>query len=464
MKAVFVGGGAHRVVGILRGALAVPGLFAGGQVHLHDLDVSRAELVAQTVMKTPEFVGADCRITWGDQLQPALEGADAVGVILMAGSRLSFELGCLATAQHGFLPSDNVSPDGAFLAMKGGRLLLGIARDMERICPNAWLFDFANPVAVFSAMLNNHTQTKSLGVCAGYLNHFYDLPRLLGKDEPEWDIDVEVAGINHGSFIMRGTYKGEDIFQVMDRTLTDDWRQPRLSRKWDAVTRSNIAIGLRKMREMYRTQGALIFSTEFDGMWYHWYDEAWERFGHAHDGLTPAKVRAQVRAGAKARAQVDETLRQLMAQDHPASWWANERHGHFVLWRQDKDIIARLLRGVGGKEPVTVVASRPSQGAVVGLKDRTVIEHSLVMNRGKLKARGKYEIPDSVHGMTSDLATHQTLLGDAIATEDPRLLAQALLAYPVRPNSKAQKSLYKALLKINAEEIPPALRRAAEYM
>jgi len=215
---------------------------------------------------------------------------------------------------------------------------------------------------------------------------------------------------------------------------------------------------------MYRTQGALIFSTEFDGMWHWWYDEALARFGNRQEGVTPAKVRAQVRAGAKARGQADAALRQLMVEDHPASWWANEKHGNFVLWRQDHDIIARLLRGVGGKEPVAGVATRPSNGAVAGLKDRTVIEHSLVMNRGKLKARGKYEIPDSVHGMTSAIATHQTLLGDAIATEDPRLLAQALLAYPIRPNSAAQKSLYKALLKINAEEIPAALRRAAEYM
>lgn len=464
MKAVFIGGGAHRVVGILRGALAGSDVLAGGEVHLHDLDASRAELVARTVMQTPECAGRDCRITWGGSLPKALEGADAVSVILMAGSRLSFELSTLACFRHGFLPSDNVSPSGAFLAVKGGRTLLGIAREMERRCPGAWLFDFANPIAVFSAMLNHHTRIRSLGVCAGYLNHFWDLPRLMGRDEFDPAFDVEVAGINHCSFILRGTYRGEDLFAVMDRTLTEDWKPVRLKRHWDPVTRRNIGIGLRKMWEFYRNLGVLVFSTEFDGMWHLFYDEALAERQAAGAAATPAQVRAGCRGGDAARRRGDDALRRLIAEPHTARFWAREAHGHYGLIRQDHDIIARLLQGVGGRRPVTVVASRPAEGAVAGLKPRTVVEHSLVMQRGELKPRGTYTIPDSVHGLMSALATHQTLLGDAIATEDPRLLAQALLAYPVRPNSRAQKTLYRDLLRINADEIPPDLRRATEWL
>jgi 6-phospho-beta-glucosidase len=464
MKAVFIGGGAHRVVGILRGALAASDALAAGEVHLHDLDIARAELVARTVMQTPEYAAANCRITWGDSLPAALEGADAVSVILMAGSRLSFELSNLASLRHGFLASDNVSPSGAFLAVKGGRLLLGIAREMERRCPDAWLFDFANPVAVFSAMLNHHTRIRSLGVCAGYLNHFWDLPRLMGRDEMDFGFDVEVAGINHCSFILKGTYRGEDLFAIMDRTLTDEWRPVRLRRHWDAVTRRNIGIGLRKMWEFYRNLGVLVFSTEFDGMWHLFYEEALAERRAAGEGVTPAQVRASCRGGDRARRRADAALRQLANVEHGARFWATEAHGQYALIRQDHDIIARLLQGVGGNKPISVVASRPAEGAVAGFKPRTVVEYSLIMHKGKLRPRGRYVIPDSVHGLMSALATHQTLLGDAIATEDPRLLAQALLAYPVRPNSKAQKALYRDLLRINAAEIPPALRHATDWL
>lgn len=162
--------------------------------------------------------------------------------------------------------------------------------------------------------------------------------------------------------------------------------------------------------------------------------------------------------------KADQALRELMSQEHPPSFWAKEAQGHPALMRQDFDVITRLLEGVGGKQPVKVVASYPNRGAVAGFKDRTALEYSLVMNRGKLKARGKYEIPESVHGLVAGLASHQTLLADAVATEDPRMLAQALLAYPVLPNSRAQRALYKQLLKINANEIPEDLRRAEEWL
>ena len=38
---------------------------------------------------------------------------------------------------------------------------------MEKCCPKAWFVDFANPVAVYSGMLNNHTQIRALGICGG---------------------------------------------------------------------------------------------------------------------------------------------------------------------------------------------------------------------------------------------------------------------------------------------------------
>ncbi|HRT97817.1 MAG TPA: hypothetical protein P5532_25705 [Planctomycetota bacterium] len=81
----------------------------------------------------------------------------------------------------------------------------------------------------------------------------------------------------------------------------------------------------------------------------------------------------------------------------------------------------------------------------------------------RFRAAGRYAIPDAFHGTISALATHQTLLGDAIATEDPRTLYHALYAYPVRHNSPAAHALYRDLLEINRDEIPKAFQGAAAY-
>jgi hypothetical protein len=65
----------------------------------------------------------------------------------------------------------------------GGTIVLGIARQMEKHCPQAWLFDYANPVAVYSGIVNNHTRIRALGICGGFTNHRWDLARIIfGRD------------------------------------------------------------------------------------------------------------------------------------------------------------------------------------------------------------------------------------------------------------------------------------------
>ena len=95
MKVVFIGGGALRHLAVIRGALA-KGIFGSGEIILHDLNVPRAEAMGRMIMKTPEYARVRCKVAWGTTLDQALDGADAVSVVLMAGSPRSFALGNLA--------------------------------------------------------------------------------------------------------------------------------------------------------------------------------------------------------------------------------------------------------------------------------------------------------------------------------------------------------------------------------
>ncbi len=56
------------------------------------------------------------------------------------------------------------------------------------------------------------------------------------------------------------------------------------------------------------------------------------------------------------------------------------------------------------------------------------------------------------------------MVADAIATDGPKLLAQALLSYPIKQFSKQARALFKDLAKINRDVISPGLRRVGEYL
>jgi alpha-galactosidase/6-phospho-beta-glucosidase family protein len=136
-----------------------------------------------------------------------------------------------------------------------------------------------------------------------------------------------------------------------------------------------------------------------------------------------------------------------------------------VEWaaKSKRSAFVEMMRGRAG-QTVPIVTSTLNLGAVAGFTDRTVLEYSQIIEKGKVRPAGHYQVPAIMHGMLAGIANHQTMLGDAMATEDPKLLAQALLAYPIRQFSPAARSLFKQLLRLNRDEIQPKLRRAVDYL
>jgi alpha-galactosidase/6-phospho-beta-glucosidase family protein len=465
MKAAFVGGGAFRLVGILREALSYPELFADGEIRLFDLNASRARAVAQMVTKTPEFSAVRCRITCPSTLEEAMEGVDMVGVILMGGSYRTHRLADKISYDHGFASSDNVSPNGAMLGLKTGATLLNIARKMEQCCPQAWLVDFANPIAVLSGMVNNHTKIQAFGICEGYTNHEWDLGRIFGRDEQSDKFAVETAGINHLSFILKGTYKGGDLFTALDRRLKPGWKMCRMDAYRGRAVNQRISHGVEEVVRFYRELGVLIFSTEGDGMEHMDYEYCVQRQTHGVKAPGPAQMNAELKKFTQARAAAQEHFEKLLGRDLDLKFWNTAAKTAGVQWaaKSKRSAFVEIMRGRAGHK-VPIVTSRLNLGAVEGFTDRTVLEYSQIIEHGVFRAAGHYQVPAIMHGMLAGIANHQTMLGDAMATEDPKLLAQALLAYPIRQFSPAARSLFKQLLQLNRDEIQPKLRQAVDYL
>jgi len=461
-----IGGGALRVLGIMRGALAIPEVLDGGEIYLYDLNVARAEAMGQMLLKSPEQKRAGCRVRWGDQLEEALTGADIVGMILPASRPKSFELGISPSLDRGFISSDNVSPNGAVAAVKIAPVVMNVARMMERHCPQAWLINFVNPVAVLSGMVNNHTKIRALGVCQGFTNHLWDIPRLFGRDEQAQRLDMEAAGINHLSYVMKGTWEGEELFAALNRQMAGGWQMCELKPWWDDSSRKMICNSMKKLTRVWRELGVLIFSTEGDGLGHLMYDDAVAESRQQHPQRSEAELDQALQKKWEARQESDRQFQALLTCDLDTAFWAGQWQKDPIFKRQDEDVFVRIFAALAGVKEARIATSRPNFGAIAGIKDRHVVEYSQLLFKDQIRPASEqpYEIPDVVHGLTASLAAHQTLLGDALATEDPQQLVHALLSYPVKAYSHDARALYKELFTIAGNEIKPAYARALEYL
>lgn len=468
MKTVFVGGGAQRLLGILRAALA-KGIFDLGEIALVDRDLPRAEILGKLLKLTPEFQAHPCRVTWTSDLEAALEGADAVAVILMGGSLLSHQRASIPAWEHDYRSSDNVSLPGAFLALKTAPTLLEIAGKMEAICPDALLIDFANPIAPLSGMINRFTRIRAVGVCAGYVNHQWDLNRLLGRDKQSDQFSVKVAGVNHLSFILEGTMAAKDdetpcdLLTAIREALSPSWRPPVLQDFWPEASQKAIRAGLQLQADIFRDIGCLIFSTEYDGMLHLRYDELLAKEYAASTPPTEEGVRAFVARNTASRAEADKNFAAALSEAETPEFWS-QQSPHSVFAAVPDDIFIRLLKGLSGDSREEVVCTTLNNGAIPDIPDQASMEFSQVMTQGNFQADGDLRIPGPVYGLIAGLAMHQMLLAEACTSEDPRLLAEALMAYPVRPYSNGLKQFCRDLVDINKDEIPVAFHQTKEFL
>jgi 6-phospho-beta-glucosidase len=462
MTITFLGGGSPMNLPIVRSALAQRRILPGGEVRLVDKVLTRAEQVGRMIMRCPEYAGSDCRVTWSRNLDRALDGADVLYVTMSIGS-LRHELACRHCQLKGFINSDQLSIAGAFKALMRGPLILDFARKMEKRCPGATMLIFCNPVAVYSGMVNNHTKIRAMGLCGGFINHRWDLTRLMGHDEYRDEYDVDVAGVNHLSFILRGTHRGRDLYKVLGRYLQNGWQPPRLPSMSRTGARQ-ATYGLRKLAEMYHRFGRVIFSTEGDGMAHLFYEDMWKHDMGRRPPPSPATIRANHRAASNGAAKTSHPYDRYVDAPLDEKFWAQSSKAASQVGRKDEHIAVEVLKGLAGVGRRKIVTSFPNRGAVAGFKDRTVMEYSQYLDRRGLRPAGRLEIPDCLHGLISNLATHQTLLGDAIATRDPKVLADALFAYPVKQNTKDARELYKKVINMHEGEIPAAFQNAVNYL
>jgi 6-phospho-beta-glucosidase len=87
-------------------------------------------------------------------------------------------------------------------------IALDIAREMEELCPDAWLLNFTNPSGIVTEAILKHTKVKAIGLCNVPVIMQKGIAQLLDADES--DFVMQVAGLNHFIFVRQLLHEGRD--------------------------------------------------------------------------------------------------------------------------------------------------------------------------------------------------------------------------------------------------------------
>lgn len=223
----------------------------GGTLALVDLNAEGLALIEALARRLIREWRADLTIESSTQREEVLDGADFVIVSIEVGPReelwrRDWEIPLRFGVRQPY--GENGGPGGLAHTLRQVPEMLAIARDMERLCPEAWLINFSNPLPRLCLAVNRYSRIRTVGLChqldiaymmAGVAladRYAIDVPPGVNSNaHPDtWSkaryvaeqmkpkVDIKAAGLNHFTWILdlRDRQTGEDLYPAFRQALT----------------------------------------------------------------------------------------------------------------------------------------------------------------------------------------------------------------------------------------------------
>ena len=237
-KITFIGAGSTVFAQNLLGDILSYPELADSEIHLYDIDAERlstSEIVARKIADALKIKPTIVATTDRDR---AFDGADyAINMIQVGGYKpctvTDFEL----PKKYGLRQTiaDTLGIGGIMRGLRTIPVLVGMARDMERLCPDVLHLNYVNPMAMNCWALNRASPIRTVGLCHSVRGTAAQLARDIGV--PVEEINYLAAGINHIAFYLKFERDGEDLYPLI-RKVAEEGRVPEDNRvRYDLLKR-----------------------------------------------------------------------------------------------------------------------------------------------------------------------------------------------------------------------------------
>jgi alpha-galactosidase len=220
-KITFIGAGSFGFTrGLVRDLLTFPA-FEDAVICLMDIDPERLDFAESACRKIVAQGNYPATVMATTSREEALDGASAVLCTILASPLSVWRNDIEIPKKYGvdINIGDTRGPAGVFRALRTIPAMLDIARDMERLCPDAYLLNYTNPMAMLCRAIDIETKVKTVGLC----HSVQGTAQMLAKwiNAPFEEITYLCAGINHQSFYLTFDWNGQDAYPLLREAMND---------------------------------------------------------------------------------------------------------------------------------------------------------------------------------------------------------------------------------------------------
>jgi len=199
---------------LLNDMLATPAL-SSAEFALMDLNQPKLQRVESYIRRLIGKHGLSARVWSTTDRREALRGADYVITTFQVGGMDAFQIDYEIPKKYGVdvCVGQCVGPGGVFRALRSIPVMAELMRDMEELCPKAFLLNYVNPMAMLCLAIGLASKIRFVGLCHGVQTTLDLISRYAGVRKEE--IDFLAAGINHMAWFLKLEKDGRDLYPVI---------------------------------------------------------------------------------------------------------------------------------------------------------------------------------------------------------------------------------------------------------
>ncbi|MCL1854990.1 MAG: alpha-galactosidase [Clostridia bacterium] len=218
-KFAFIGAGSLEFTRDLARDILTFEAFRDAHICLMDIDEKRLDYSLQGVQAIIRAGGYPASVSATACREEALAGADGVLITILQGGVDVWRSDTEIPEKYGvdIVVGDTRGPSGIFRFLRTAPVMLEICRDIERLCPNAVVLNYTNPMAMLCRHLQELTSLNITGLCHSVQGTAELLAGFIGAKTE--DITYTCAGINHQAFYLDFRWKGQDAMPMLRESM-----------------------------------------------------------------------------------------------------------------------------------------------------------------------------------------------------------------------------------------------------
>ncbi len=415
--------------------------FKGTTLSLVDRKQGRLDQEIRLARSLNDAVGWEVEIEGNTDRKKALQNADYVYCFVAVNHMETWKKEFEIANKNGIYPFEayTVGAPGLGMSMRHVPVMLDICKDMEDICPDAWLLLDNNPLAKIMAAVMKHTNVKCIGYCNGHELLQMALEQLLDMDErdvseraadpverefmvPAGNIDITLSGINHCQFLLdiRDSKTGDDLYGQLRKNIET----------------KEIPAGYKFSAEVCRLLGW--FPSPADN---HIADYIWCIDKNISEDYDLAPYPVDQWFGGRDEKQWAKIADSIDSKKDAQNFISKRRVGWLNV-----QLARAMMKGVPTYFPAINLLNN---GCIPNLDPDIIVEVPAVLGPGGAKAVSTGELPAEVQPICALHGKITNIVGDAAALGSKELALQALILDPFIPDLKTAKNILEDMLDYN---------------